>query len=192
MSAMVHVRLATRADAALLSCLGATLFAQTFSGQNSADDMRAYLAHAFDERVQDRELADENMRTWIAEDADGTAVGYAQLRFGSAPPVPGIENAAELARIYSDARWHGRGVGPALLSAARSAAHEYGAANLWLAVWQLNPRGIAFYQKHGFRIVGEQPFQLGGDVQRDWVMVRRQRDAPDTVAAPGATTVVSD
>lgn len=43
---------------------------------------------------------------------------------------------------------------------------------LWLAVWEKNPRAIAFYEKNGFRAVGDQPFQVGSDTQRDIVMVR--------------------
>src|SRR5204863_1502191 len=105
---MLHVRLATAADAALVARLGAALFAQAVAERNSAEDMRDYLTHAFGESVQARELADTNMRTWIAEDGDGVAVGYVQLRQESQPPVGSLQRPAELARIYSDARWHGR------------------------------------------------------------------------------------
>ncbi|HMC53935.1 MAG TPA: GNAT family N-acetyltransferase [Gemmatimonadaceae bacterium] len=172
---MLHIRLATAADAALVARLGAALFAQAVAERNSAEDMRDYLTHAFGESVQARELADTNMRTWIAEDGDGVAVGYVQLRQESQPPVGSLQRPAELARIYSDARWHGRGVGPALLETCVAAARAAGATDLWLAVWKLNPRGIAFYEKHGFRIVGQQIFQLGTETQTDWVMVRSLR-----------------
>jgi len=32
---------------------------------------------------------------------------------------------------------------------------------LWLGVWEQNPRGIAFYEKVGFRTVGHHAFLLG-------------------------------
>lgn len=169
---MIRVRQATLQDAALLARLGADLFAQTFGDQNDADDLRAYLARAFDPTIQSRELSDDRMRTWIAEDADGNAVGYVQLRFEATPPVAAVESPAELVRIYTDARLHGRGVGLSLLETCMSAARAAGASNLWLGVWKQNARGIAFYAKHGFRIAGEQAFQLGDDTQLDWVMVR--------------------
>jgi diamine N-acetyltransferase len=51
-------------------------------------------------------------------------------------------------------------------------ARGVGAAALWLGVWEHNPRAIRFYEKHGFTTVGEQPFVLGKDPQRDLVMVR--------------------
>ena len=43
---------------------------------------------------------------------------------------------------------------------------------IWLDVWKENPRGIAFYRKWGFEIVGEQGFQMGEELQEDWIMVR--------------------
>lgn len=179
---MIRIREATPRDAALLARLGASLFEQTFGAQNRPEDMRAYLTHAFDATVQERELGDPEMRTWIAEDERGDAVGYVQLRLSARSPVDGLVKPAELVRIYTDARWHGRGVGLALLDTCVHAARDAGAGDLWLGVWKLNPRGIAFYQKHGFRIAAEQLFQLGSDTQYDWVMVRSLRDA----AAPGA------
>jgi diamine N-acetyltransferase len=40
-------------------------------------------------------------------------------------------------------------------------------------VWKENPRGIAFYKKWGFTIVGEQGFQMGEELQEDWIMSRQ-------------------
>ena len=185
---VIRVRLAGAADAALLSRLGARLFAQAFGPQNRPEDLNAYLARAFHEPVQSRELADPAMRTWIAEDDEGTAVGYAQLRLAAAPPVEAGPAPAELARIYTDARWHGRGVGVALLDACVTAARDAGASDLWLGVWQRNPRAIAFYEKHGFRVAGEQIFRVGSDDQRDWVMVRTLRVVPGADSAAGTAT----
>jgi diamine N-acetyltransferase len=49
-------------------------------------------------------------------------------------------------------------------------ARAWGCDALWLAVWERNPRAIAFYEKSGFRKVGRQTFLLGHDVQHDDVM----------------------
>jgi len=166
------VRQATAADAGRLASVGATLFAQTYATRNTPADMQAYLNRAFGDDVQRRELADPANRSWLAEAADATPIGYAQVKLGSGPPGHDIPRAAELTRIYADQGWHGRGVGAALLGACVDAAREWGATAIWLGVWKENPRGIAFYQKHGFQIVGEQTFLLGSDRQHDWVMLR--------------------
>ena len=51
-------------------------------------------------------------------------------------------------------------------------AARWGGDALWLSVWQENARGIAFYRKCGFEVAGTQPFVVGEDVQRDWIMWR--------------------
>ncbi len=43
---------------------------------------------------------------------------------------------------------------------------------IWLDVWEKNPRAIAFYERWGFVKVGEQDYQLGNDLQLDWLMAR--------------------
>jgi RimJ/RimL family protein N-acetyltransferase len=57
------------------------------------------------------------------------------------------------------------------MSAACEAARELGGRSVWLAVWEHNPRAIAFYRKSGFRDVGDTTFVLGADVQTDRVMM---------------------
>jgi GNAT superfamily N-acetyltransferase len=52
------VRPATIADAARLSRLGATMFRETFEGENTPDDMARYLAEAFTPDRQAAEITD--------------------------------------------------------------------------------------------------------------------------------------
>ncbi|HJQ21659.1 MAG TPA: GNAT family N-acetyltransferase [Gemmatimonadaceae bacterium] len=185
-----RIRVAGPEDATLLARLGAELFAQTFAASNRAKDLQAYLEAAFGHDVQLAELLDPRRRTWIAEDESGTAIGYAQLFVGHTPPPAEagiLPRPSELVRIYTDAGWHGRGIGAALLRAAIDAARAATSSHVWLGVWKKNPRGIAFYEKHGFSITGAKVFRLGNDVQEDWVMVRplvgRKRRGPSVKAA---------
>lgn len=167
------LRLAAESDAALLSELGARLFVQTFGAQNTADDMRLYLADAFRlDRVR-ATLTDPNQRTWIAEEGANGAVGYAVLKLSPAPSYLQARRSAEIVRLYADQRWHGRGAGASLMDACLQQAREWKSDLVWLGVWEVNARAIAFYQKHGFRNVGSQTFLLGTDLQNDLVMARR-------------------
>jgi ribosomal protein S18 acetylase RimI-like enzyme len=47
---------------------------------------------------------------------------------------------------------------------------------LWLAVWEINERAIAFYEKHRFREVGRQGFPIGSEIQTDLVLARPLAD----------------
>ena len=72
--------------------------------------------------------------------------------------------------------WHGRGVAQRLMQHVREAARALGARDVWLSVWERNPRAIAFYAKCGFRDVGSKDFFVGQDRQRDHVMVMHVPD----------------
>ena len=166
------VRRAEPGDTAALAGLAESTFRDTYAAQNSAADLEAYIAGHFGERHQARELVDPRLRTWVATAEDGrTLVGYVQLRIDAPCPVPGVSGpGAEVARCYVRRDRHGRGVARMLIDAAVDGAREAGAGVVWLAVWQRNPRAIAFYAKSGFAIVGETTFAMGTDEQRDHVM----------------------
>jgi GNAT superfamily N-acetyltransferase len=171
-SGRVIIRRASIDDAAALARAGARLFAQTFGTANRPEDMAAYLAGAFSEARQRSELGDARNTFWLAHDPSGELVGYAHVRRDApiAANVTRDRTAAEVARLYADSAWHGLGVGASLMRACIESARGWGADVLWLAVWERNPRAIAFYAKQGFHPVGEQDFLLGTDRQHDIVM----------------------
>ena len=174
---------ATEADARLLAALAERLFVDAFGAMNAPDDLRLFLAKTYSPELQLAELRDADRVAWIAE-ANGKPVGYAMARRDSASPHVSARCPAELQRIYADPSWHGRGVGGALLRASVEQAREWGCDVLWLGVWERNPRGIAFYEKWGFRRVGEHRFVVGTDPQNDHVMALR---LAELTADPGAT-----
>lgn len=163
---------ATDGDARLLAELGARLFGNAFGAMNDPNDLRLFLAKTYSPALQLAELRDSNRAVWVAE-MDGQAVGYATLRRESSSPAVEARSPAEVQRIYADGSWHGRGVGQALLRACIDQARAWGCDAVWLGVWERNPRAIAFYEKSGFRRVGEQRFVVGTDSQSDHVMALR-------------------
>jgi ribosomal protein S18 acetylase RimI-like enzyme len=52
-------------------------------------------------------------------------------------------------------------------------ARMRGVEVLWLGVWERNEHAIGFYKRWGFELVGTHLFQLGQDLQTDYVMARR-------------------
>jgi ribosomal protein S18 acetylase RimI-like enzyme len=167
----ILIRRAAPADNTLLSEIGARTFYATFAADNKAENMQAFLRATYSPDKQALELAEADSQFLIAE-VGGVAVGYARLKAGVAPaPVVG-RRPIEIARIYSEGEWIGRGVGPALMEACLAEADERGCDVVWLGVWGRNPRAIAFYRKWGFEVVGSHIFQFGDDPQRDLLMAR--------------------
>jgi ribosomal protein S18 acetylase RimI-like enzyme len=77
----------------------------------------------------------------------------------------------ELKRIYVLSRFHGSGIGAALLQTAIEASRSSGASRILLGVYAGNDRARQFYRRHGFRQVATRQFTVGG------------RDYDDTVLA---------
>jgi ribosomal protein S18 acetylase RimI-like enzyme len=167
----VTIRIATEADAALLSRLATRLFEETFGPMNDPADMHAYVGHAFSVEAERAALSDADCAVWIVVDAT-SAVGYAMMHRGATASGVVGKRPAELQRIYVDREMHGLGVGDALMRTCVEHARGWHCDVIWLGVWEHNPRAIAFYQKAGFRVVGRQSFQLGSDLQQDFVMAR--------------------
>ena len=112
-------------------------------------------------------LADPLSEVLVLE-CGGEPVGWAHCIHA---PGPGGRR-LEIRRFYVDGRWHGTGAAAFLMEAVRDRARGTRAETLWLAVWERNHRARAFYEKHGFRRTGAQPFRFGTDLQTDDVLSR--------------------
>ncbi|HSM13023.1 MAG TPA: GNAT family N-acetyltransferase [Thermoanaerobaculia bacterium] len=162
------IRAATVADAGAVAALAEATFRDAYVGA-PGEALDVYCAEAFGAEVQRRELEDPRVEMLVAE-SGGEMVGYVQLVEEGAPACVAARPAIELRRIYLRRDWHGTGLAHDLFERACERARSRGAATLWLGVWEGNPRAIRFYEKAGFRVVGEQSFELGFERQRDLVL----------------------
>jgi len=166
------VRHAVAGESAALAALAERTFREAWSAHNATSDMDAYCHANFSVAASAADRADP-ARTFLVAEIGGKPVGYLRSVIGVAPAcVPGL-SPIEISRIYVSRRWHGLGVGPALMSACLGTAAAAGHDVAWLAVWQRAPQPQAFYRKWGFEIVGTTRFELGADLQDDFVMMRR-------------------
>ena len=179
------LRPATAADVDRLTTFAARVFRDTYVSTCRPQDVDAHIAKYLTADAVAATLADPRVAVTLAELADGTVVGYVQLRADGLPEPnsrldPGLfppdARTLEVGRLYVDPAFHGQGIAHALMSHAREEAARRGAL-LWLGVFKSNPRAVAFYRKIGMTPAGTQTFVMGDDPQEDWVMVD---------AAPGA------
>jgi ribosomal protein S18 acetylase RimI-like enzyme len=169
---IMNIRRANRHDATLLSELGAKTFFDTFAKDNTPENIKQHLENSFSPEIQLTELCQPNIAFLIAE-ANGTAVGYAQLILDSQEEFIKGRKPLEIRRIYASQEYIGRGVGKELMKASLAEAVERGCDCVWLGVWERNPRAIDFYKKWGFAEVGTHVFNVGDDPQTDFIMELR-------------------
>lgn len=168
---MPRIRRSELSDALRLAELAELTFRNTFEATNTPDDMSLHCASFYSEAIQAGEISDPNMATLVCEHA-GQLVGFAQLRWERSPDCIEAARPVEIQRLYVREAWHGKGVAQELMSESLALAKAHGADQVWLGVWEHNPRAIAFYSKWGFSEVGDHTFPVGSDPQRDIIMAR--------------------
>jgi diamine N-acetyltransferase len=158
-------------DADALAYLGAATFLASFAFDHPGKALIEHLKAEHSVGYYSAKLANADVDIVIGETPLGAPVGYAML----APPEhPDLQQPGdwELKRIYLLGPWQGGGNGRALLEQAFNVAASRGAERLILAVYESNERAVAFYQRSGFRHIGETIFMVGDVPFRDMVYAR--------------------
>jgi ribosomal protein S18 acetylase RimI-like enzyme len=167
----IFIAKANLATATRLAELGRQTFSETFAASNTPENLAAYLAEAYGPDMQLAQLQDPSITCLLAE-MQGQTVGYALLQENSCLGLPADAPASrqlEIKQLYILEDWIGTGLGKALMQRALDVAQASHATAVVLGVWEHNARAQAFYQRFGFREVGEVAFKLGEDVQRDLI-----------------------
>lgn len=156
-------------DIEQLQAIGRQTFAETFSEQNSAENMAKYLEEAYADDKLSAELNDPNSLFYFAK-LGSEVIGYLKLNFGASQTELKDNSALEIERIYVAKAFHGQKVGQLLYDKAIEVAKEKMVDYVWLGVWEENHRAIQFYTKNGFIAFDKHVFVLGNDAQTDIMM----------------------
>jgi len=175
MKTSISIRMATAADAEMLTELAWRTFHDAFASMNTRETIEAYMSQAFNMRQLSSELADP-CATFLIAEIEGTPVGYVKLLAGDAPDCVKGDAPVEIVRFYVDRQFHGGGVARTLMQACLHHAKRSGHQTIFLGVWEHNSRAIAFYRKWEFEIVGSHVFQMGDEAQNDFWMERRLQE----------------
>jgi len=166
-------RRATISDASTIAPIGAETFKAAYGPDNTPEDMEEYLAANFNLGTIQSQLADPSS-IFLMGFGGGKLIGYAMLKEGVPPGSVSGGSPIEVVRFYVIEEVIGSGYGSQLMRACLDETRKMGHATLWLGVWEKNERAIRFYEKWGFRKVGETQFNLGRDAQNDLIMERSE------------------
>jgi diamine N-acetyltransferase len=148
-------------DVAAVALLGRITFAEAFGHlfHDHREDLRTYLDATFDIAKIKRSLGNPENTYWLAR-RNELPIGYAKLKYPSAPPGKPGHDAAQLQKIYVLREFLGSGVGRALMAPMLHAASCL-APLVWLDVLSQNGRAIGFYTTLGFATIGEDTYAIG-------------------------------
>jgi diamine N-acetyltransferase len=159
------------ADAEALSYLGAATFLASFANDHPGRPLIEHLKSEHSVDYYAAKLTNPDIDIVIGETPLGAPVGYVML---VPPEHPELQQPGdlELKRIYLLGPWQGGGNGKVLMEQALDIAKQRAAKRLLLAVYESNLRAVAFYEKAGFRQIGETVFMVGDTPFRDMVYAR--------------------
>ena len=166
------IRKAFSADADLLIELGRRCFYEAFNDMTAPHDMAAYLDSTFERSKIEKQLNDDQSLIFIAA-FDSDPAGYIYSHPADVPECVQDKTALKLERIYLRKRFYGLAVGDALMHTTIEVARSLGYRSVWLSSWELNDRANAFYKKWNFKVVGNQKFTVGSDIQNDHILSRQ-------------------
>lgn len=163
---------ATPADAPALSILMEQTFRAAYGDAASEDKLKIHVARSYDPGTIAQRLRSGEIGIWYAPgatDAASDAIGYVQLGFNVSPPAASGP-AIEVQRCYLRPEAIGTGAGAWLIEMAKQQAQARG-VGLFLSVYQLAPRAIRFYEKHGLRRAAAVKYYIADVEFDDWLMV---------------------
>lgn len=175
------IRQASAADAPALAELAALTFPLACPPTSPKTEVAAFIQAHLGPDTFAAYLADPLRVIFIAEDQAPSTTGrlLAYTILVDTPPVDAdvaglvsAPDAIEFSKCYAHPDAHGHGVGASIMAASLDWIASQGRQHTWLGVNSENERAQKFYRKHGFAVVGTRSFQLGKQIEHDYVMVR--------------------
>lgn len=177
-SPQLKAQLVTAADAEPLSDIATTVFRDAYRSAFDSDrQVEEFIAKNLSPTALRSEI--ESARAWyLLGLVNGTAAGFLKLERSLPPDCVGCRPSMEVGKLYVLKPFHGGGIANLLMQRGLDYARQCGVSQLWLCVWEKNPRAQAFYRRWDFEKVGEISISWSGVVFCDVVMTRRVEPMP--------------
>jgi len=140
---------------------GRTAFREAFGHLfNSRLELEDYLEYTYGVEKIACSINKENNVYFLAV-VDGLPAGFAKVKKHSLNDQLDSVFQAELQKLYVMKRYHGLGIGHALLDKVRNLVESFEPDCLWLDTLMSNERAIRFYERNGFKKSGKHYFTIG-------------------------------
>ena len=159
-------------EAETLAKLARQTFRETFSYDNTEEQLQSYFSEAYDVQVLVAELERPESETYFVE-VEGVAVGYLKVNWGKDQTEHELEGAFEIQRLYVLREFQGFGLGKQLFEFALECGAQLGATWAWLGVWERNIKARNFYENYGFERFSEHHFPVGDKIDTDWLLKKK-------------------
>ncbi len=171
---METIRKATPDDAETLARISRETFDAAFGELYAKADLETFIRDTYAVDKARRELADPDSGVWLLE-ADGRAVGYVLAGPCKLDNPEVTPDCGEIHRLYLLPDYQSGGRGARLMEVAMGWLERDRSRKIWLGVFSGNPGAQRFYERLGFRKVGEHTFKVGERIDHEFTYRRDER-----------------
>lgn len=149
-----------------LIAFGRQEYINTFGHLFSETQLNEYLSEAYSQSTHNHWLSSDAYCFYIAYNEAGAICGYILCSSTCSLDVPSSEGdstpqGGEIKRLYIASSTFGSGLSELLLKQGIEwLVQKQLSRHIYLGVYSENPRALKFYERYGFRPVGEYPFPL--------------------------------
>ncbi len=167
----IRIKQATSDDVKMLSFIAQSTFLLACPSNSCKKEISEYIKNNFNELVFQMLVKSDEVFIACAQ-VNGVLVGFVVMKYlSSQPNNQGLNNSAELQRLYVLREYHGTNVSMLLVSEVLKKCSQTGIGSIWLSVYSENNRAKKFYSKLGFQEAGTTYFRMGNEKHLDNVMV---------------------
>lgn len=142
-----------------LAKLSQATFLESHGHSAEASDIENYVDFHFNIEELSKALNDPNI-DFNKIYFNNQLAGYSKLILDKPHPFTDITPIAKFERLYLLKDFYGLGLGEELLKHNIEIARNHQQRAFWLFVWTQNEKGLKFYQKNNFKIIGEHDFKI--------------------------------
>ena len=156
---MIKIIKAEVEHAALIAEIGEKTFWESHGISASKVDINAFVSKTYTKEALVKELENKN-NTYHLIYYNSKLAGFSKIVLNAPNNNIKPKNVTKLDRFYLLKAFYGQKLGLKLFDFNVALSKKNKQEGIWLAVWVENQRAINFYQKAGFKIVGEYNFQI--------------------------------
>ena len=156
---MTSIKKATFNDVNLLASLSVEAFLPAHGHSSPEKDINIYLEANFSVQNFKKEIANPTFEYYLIYHHNKIA-GFSKIIFNTPSAHIVGDTITKMERLYLLEEFYGLHLGTELFNFNIKISKENKQVGIWLAVWIENKRGIKFYSKMGFKIVGKYDFKI--------------------------------
>jgi len=155
-------------DSLRISVLLKTVYIQTYATDGVTFEFANFITKRFSPEGIKNIIKEDPSRLIIAYQ-NGNPIGVAEIIYDSNCPIRKIA-IPELSKLYVLERFYGKGIGYGLINEAEKEVRKNGYKEFNLEVYIHNKRAIAFYERQGYKSIGNVDFPMEFNTYENLVM----------------------